>query len=137
MADTDYPGLRLQRDLTRRPYGGAWWPSGRDLAQQMRDLADAWPADRPAITRYVYLPPDVQRSDPAIMVRTRTLVLSLDDGTTCRLLLVPPETPSSEARDLLAQASDPESSWTRADFSTAGPAPTRDQPSHVGDRTDA
>lgn len=118
MATIASPQLRLQRDLTRRPYGGGWWPGGQGVAHELLDLVARWPTDLPSIVRYAYLSDDWDRSEAGVPARyrTRTLILVLSDRSTCRLLQIPTDTPADVADELLREASDPGSQWRRVDF---------------------
>lgn len=128
MADNDSPVLVLQPNLERRPVGGAWWPEGHGMSLELLDLVSRWPVERPSIVRYAYLPdewdlgpapvsvPTADGDARAPHLRTRILVLSLSDRTSCRLLLIPPETDPAVARGLLLEAGDPWSTWKRPDF---------------------
>ncbi|GAA3835453.1 DUF5994 family protein [Nocardioides panacisoli] len=118
MATVSSPALRLQRDLTRRPYGGGWWPSGSGVAREVLDLVEQWPANLPSILRYAYISDDWDQSESRVppRYRTRTLILSLSDRSSCRLLQIPTDTPADVAEELLARASDADSTWRRVDF---------------------
>jgi hypothetical protein len=114
------PTLRLQANHTNRPYGGAWWPAGDGMSHELLDLMTRWPADRPSIASYAYLHDDWDRSEAAVPARyrTRTLILILSDRSSCRLLLIPPDTSALVAGELLAEASNPLSKWRRMDFAS-------------------
>lgn len=118
MAAIVSPALRLQRDVTRRPYGGGWWPAGDGIAQELLDLVHRWPRELPTIVRYAYISEDWDQSEARVpaQYRTRTLILALEDRSTCRLLQIRPDTPAEVADELLAEASNPGSTWRRIDF---------------------
>lgn len=118
MATIAPPELRLQRDLTRRPYGGGWWPDGEGVAHELLDLVHRWPTELPSISRYAYISDDWDQSEARVppRYRTRTLILVLSDRSTCRLLQIPSDTPADVAEELLAEASNPGSMWRRVDF---------------------
>lgn len=118
MAAVISPELRLQADHTNRPYGGGWWPNGVGMSHEILDLMGRWPADRPSIVSYAYLHDDWDRAEASVPTRyrTRTLILILSDRSSCRLLLIPPDTGSEVAQELLTEASDPLSKWRRMDF---------------------
>ncbi|KAA1415853.1 hypothetical protein F0U44_19635 [Nocardioides humilatus] len=118
MAAITSPELRLQSDLTRRPYGGGWWPDGRGVSHELLDLMHRWPADLPKITSYAYISDDWDRSEASVPLeyRTRTLILVLADRSTCRLLQLPASTPADVADELLTEASYSGSMWRRIDF---------------------
>lgn len=137
MAAVKSPALVLQRDHTNRPYGGAWWPDGHELAHELLDLVGRWPADRPSIVSYTFLHDDWDRSESAVPLeyRTRTLILILGDRSSCRLLLIPHDTPAAVAEELMAQAGDPLSSWKRMDFASTFRQPAEGQPVLESDGT--
>jgi hypothetical protein len=114
------PTLRLQKDHTNRPYGGGWWPAGDGMSHELLDLMTRWPADRPSIASYAYLHDDWDRSEAAVpqRYRTRTMILMLNDRSSCRLLLIPTDTNPDVAKEFLAEASDPLSKWRRMDFAS-------------------
>lgn len=125
MADIASPALQLQRDLTRRPYGGCWWPDGAGVSREVLDLVHRWPADLPSIERYAYISDDWDQSEAKVPApyRTRTLILVLSDRSTCRLLQIPVDTPQDVAQELFAEACDPHTKWRRVDFVTTYRAP--------------
>lgn len=118
MAAIASPALRLQADLTRRPYGGGWWPNGQGMAHELLDLVHLWPPDLPSIVRYAYISDDWDQSEARVPIRyrTRTLILMLSDRSACRLLQIPTNTPAEVADELLTEASNPGSMWRRVDF---------------------
>ena len=128
MATVSQPELRLQLKHTNRPYGGGWWPGGNDLSHQILDLVDRWPTDRPSIVGYAFLRDDWDGSEAEVPTRylTRTLILTLSDRSSCRLLMIPQDTDPVTAEQLLTEASDPYTHWRRMDFaSTYRPALVR------------
>jgi hypothetical protein len=129
MAAIASPLLRLQKDVTRRPYGGGWWPDGEGVSHELLDLVHRWPADLPSISRYSYISDDWDQSEATVppRYRTRTLILVLSDRTTCRLLQIPTDTPPEVAEELLAEASDPVSHWRRVDFVSTLREPREEQ----------
>ncbi len=118
MAAVAPPTLRLQKDISRRPYGGAWWPDNDDESHALLDLMGRWPAELPSIERYAYISDDWDQSESVVPLRhrTRTLVLVLSDRSSCRLLQIPTDTPAEAAEELLAEASYSGSQWRRIDF---------------------
>lgn len=120
MAALAQPALRLQPKHTHRPYGGGWWPDRDELSLQLLDLRQRWPSDRPSIVNHSFLRDDWDRSEAEVHTRnlTRTLVLLLSDGSSCRLLMVPHHASCVVAEQILVEASDPRSTWSRMDFAT-------------------
>lgn len=118
MAVIASPVLQLQRDHTNRPYGGGWWPVGSSTSHELLDLVSRWPADRPSIVRYAFIDDAWDRAETAVPARyrTRTMVLALSDRSTCRLLVLPADTPPDVAALFLDEASNPHSKWLRMDF---------------------
>ncbi len=129
MATVISPALRLQRDHTNRPYGGAWWPDGDELSHELLDLVSRWPAERPSILSYAFLHDDWDRSESAVPLqyRTRTLILILSDRSSCRLLLIPRDTDPVVAEELLNEASNPDSKWKRMDFVSTFRSPAQEE----------
>lgn len=120
MAVLVQPALRLQPKHTHRPYGGGWWPTRDELSDQLSDLTQRWPSVRPSIVRHAFLHDDWDQSEAVVHTRnlTRTLVLLLSDGSSCRLLMIPHHASSAVAEQILKEASDPRSTWSRMDFAT-------------------
>lgn len=120
MAATSKSRLRLQTAHTNRPYGGGWWPEAADASQQLVDLVGQWPPDRPTILSYAFLNEDWDRSESSVPAehRTLTLILILSDRSSCRLLVVPAHTEAETAEELLAEASNPHTTWRRMDFAS-------------------
>ncbi len=125
MAAVKAPMLRLQDAHTNRPYGGGWWPDGHELSHELLDLVSRWPADRPSILSYAFLNDDWDKSESEVPLkyRTRTLILVLSDRSSCRLLLIPHDTDPEIAEELLAEASNPHTTWRRMDFVSTFRAP--------------
>ena len=120
MAAVAPPELRVQGKHTNRPYGGGWWPDGHELTHELRDLMARWPKGLPSIVGYAFLHDDWDSSDSSVppRYRTHTLVLALSDRSSCRLLVIPHDTDAVVADEILTEASDPHSSWTRLDFAS-------------------
>lgn len=131
MAAIASPVLQLQRDHTNRPYGGGWWPSASGTSHELIDLVSRWPADKPSIVRYAFIDDAWDRAETTVpqRYRTRTMVLALSDRSTCRLLVLPPDTPVEIAQRFLDEASDPHTRWLRTDFVSTFRTPTpREEP---------
>lgn len=113
--------LRLADEPGRDTLDGGWWPQSRDLALELADLVDHFPADQPRIVRALYSPPDWTSKPRQVRAATgwvKTGSFPRDDThlmllTTAgvgrpvlRLLVVPPELSQDQgAEALLAAAS--------------------------------
>ena len=116
------PTLRLQLSPTpgRGPLDGAWWPRSRALEDQLADLVDHFPAEAGRVSRALFSRPDWLTRPRKIKVARGTLktgsfpsddthlmLLMLSTGRELRLLVIPPDTPRDEARELMAHAASP------------------------------
>jgi hypothetical protein len=106
--------LALLTARTGASVDGAWWPQSRQLHDQIGRLFELWPDARGRIVRVLYSPPDWDdhpRSVPVPGGRvktgsfprddTRTLVLSMLDGSRRTLAVVPPDTEPDDAARIL------------------------------------
>ena len=102
---------------------GGWWPQSRDLAVELADLVDHFPAALGRVDRAVYSPPDWDTRPRAVTVArgrvktgsfpeddTHLMVLALSTRTSVRLLVVPPDHPAGE--QAMEIAADPANRWT-------------------------
>ena len=116
------PPLRL-RMTTRAGTGtldGGWWPHSRDLAVELADLVEHFPAASGRVIRAVVSPPDWETAPRQVKVArgfvkvgsfphddTHVILLGTADRTTLRLLVVPPDmTDDQGAEALLAAGTD-------------------------------
>ncbi|KRF02722.1 hypothetical protein ASG88_04985 [Nocardioides sp. Soil777] len=108
---------------------GGWWPRGRDLATEVEDLVDHFPAHLGRITRVLYSPPDWDGAVPHVRVAGRqveTCSLPHDDThhvdvlttdrTTLRLLVVPPDFNDADGEEALLAAATPGNSHAAEDL---------------------
>jgi hypothetical protein len=118
---TQVPSARfaLRPVLDRELPDGAWWPESRSLVDQLGGLFDLWPADAGRIVRVLYSPPDWDDSPRSVAVsgrRVKTgsfphddsheLTLALLDGQRRTITVIPPETATNEATEVLDGMSD-------------------------------
>ncbi len=116
------PGLRLQLSPIpgNGPLEGAWWPRSRDLDDELADLVDHFPAGVGRISRALFSRPDWLTRPRRIKVArgylktgsfpsddTHLMRLKLSSERELRLLVIPPDTPRDEARELLVHAASP------------------------------
>ncbi len=95
---------------------GAWWPQSRDLAVELADLVDHFPADRGRVVRALFSPPDWELSPRRVPVAagyvevgslprddTHVIDLRTSEHVLLHVLVVPPEfSPGQGAEALLA-----------------------------------
>lgn len=111
---------------------GAWWPHSKDLELELADLVDHFPTDVGQVSRAVFSRPDWLTSPHKITIArgslktgsfprddTHVVLLRLSTGKQLTLLVVPPDTPASAARDLMALASAPANSRSGSDLLAA------------------
>jgi hypothetical protein len=111
--------LRLR--MAERPghdhLDGAWWPQSRDLAIELADLVDHFPAVLGRIVRAVYSPPDWDLAPRRIPTAhgyvkvgsfprddTHLVLLKTSDRNVLRVLVVPPEMSDDQGSEALLAA---------------------------------
>lgn len=99
---------------------GAWWPQSRDLALEVADLVDHFPAESGRIQRLLFSPPDWDAAGAAGTRRVRAtrgtvkvgsfprddthlVILTLAPGERLHVLVVPSDHEPELADDLLAR----------------------------------
>jgi hypothetical protein len=108
------PRFVLRPVLDRSHPDGAWWPQSRSLGDQLGEFFDLWPADAGRIVRVLYSPPDWDDHPRSVAVQgrrvktgsfphddTHELTLALLDGQRRTISVIPPETPMTEATEIL------------------------------------
>jgi len=93
---------------------GAWWPENRRLSEQLGQLFAFWPLGAGRIARVLYSPPDWDDHPRSVavsgrMVKTGSfprddnhqLTLSLLGGQRRSITVIPPETPTQMAQEVL------------------------------------
>lgn len=116
---------------------GGWWPRSRDLASEVADLVDHFPAHLGRIIRVLYSPPDwdgvvrhvrvagrqvgtdALSPDDTHPVDTHHVDLQTTEGTTVRLLVVPPSFDAADGEESLLAASTPGNAHSAGDLLTA------------------
>jgi hypothetical protein len=110
--------LRMAEYPGRNHLDGGWWPQSRDLAVELADLVDHFPAQFGRIVRALISPPDWDPAPRRIPVAggylkvgsfprddTHLIRLKTSDRTVLRVLVVPPGfTDDQGAEALLAAA---------------------------------
>jgi hypothetical protein len=112
--------LRMSDDPGRDVLDGGWWPRSRDLAMELVDLADHFPASLGRVTRALVSPPDWDarvRSVPVdggdvtvesfIRDDTHLIELSTTSQPRLRVLVVPPEFTDDQGEEALLAAATP------------------------------
>ena len=107
-----------ERDTTRAAVDGAWWPKGSKLGVELPDLLAVFGLWIGAVHRVVYdpsawspAPPRIIRGNEMVSLNPYRLIFSDTIylmGTHSRdaiLFVLPPSTPSEDARLLLSQVS--------------------------------
>ena len=96
---------------------GGWWPQSRDLAIELADLVDHFPAVLGRIVRVVYSPPDWDPAPRRIPTTrgyvkvgsfprddTHLVLLKTSDRNVLRVLVVPPELSADQGSEALLAA---------------------------------
>jgi hypothetical protein len=110
--------LRMARHPGRSHLDGGWWPQSRELAVEIADLVDHFPAELGRIVRVLASPPDWEPFPRRLPVTggyvkvgsfprddTHLIYLKTSDRTMLRVLVVPPGfTRDQGAEALLAAA---------------------------------
>jgi hypothetical protein len=110
---------------------GAWWPQSRDLACELADLVDHFPAERGRVQRVLYSRPDRDTQPHRVAVArglmkvgsypdddTHLMMLRMSTRTDLRLLVVPPEHPTGG--QAMRLGADPTNRWSTAQILAAG-----------------
>ncbi len=95
--------LRMARTLGRDTLDGGWWPRSRELATELVELADHFPAALGHVTRVLVSPPDWDDRPRSVRVArgmvkvgsfprddTHLITLTTSNRTLLRVLVVPP-----------------------------------------------
>lgn len=153
---TDTPGtgtlrVRLAAPRKDRHLDGGWWPHSRDLAVELAELVAGLPADAGRAVRAVYSPPDWDTPPRRVPLArgylkvgsfprddSHVLDLRMLDGTTLRLLVVPPTADPQGADVALHAAAEAEGAGTAVTIlaamdPSAGDATDRREPGPVSD----
>lgn len=110
--------LRLRDAPGLARLDGGWWPQSRDLAVELADLVDHFPAERSRVVRALYSPPDWDAPPRRVPVArgyvkvgffprddTHQIHLRLWDTTTVHLLVVPSGTSQTRGTAAMRAAS--------------------------------
>ena len=98
---------------------GGWWPQSRDLAVELADLVDHFPAALGRVQHAVYSPPDWSSTPRRVRVRdgyveldavpeddTHVVLLRTSQRLTLRLLVVPHDFSDDQGAEALLAAAD-------------------------------
>lgn len=129
--------VRLAEPDPRNVLDGAWWPQTRDLAVELADLVDHFPADRAPVARALFSPPDWEAAPRRVPVArgyvkvgsfpgddTHLMTVALTDRTRLRILVIPPGFTSEQGEEALLAASTRRNGHGASDLL----AEVRDQP---------
>jgi Family of unknown function (DUF5994) len=119
--------LRMAAHPGRGELDGGWWPQSRDLAVELADLVDHFPAERGRIVRTLFSPPDWDPAPRRIPVArgyvkvgsfprddTHLVLLKTADHAVLRVLVVPPGMSSDQGDEALLAAATPGYAHTAA-----------------------
>jgi hypothetical protein len=108
---------------------GGWWPQSRDLAVELADLIDHFPSQFGRVARALFSPPDWDAAARRIPVAgryvkvgsfprddTHLILLRMSDGSTLRLLVVPPSFSDDQGDEALLAASSRGNAHSAADL---------------------
>ncbi|WP_159081362.1 DUF5994 family protein [Nocardioides sediminis] len=123
------PRLRLVTPAGDDRLDGGWWPRSRDLAVEVADLLDHFPAHLGRVTSVLCSPPDWDRVVHHVQATGRRVETGLlphadshrvdlrtADGTTVRLLVVPPTFGDADGEEALLAASTPGNAHSAGDL---------------------
>jgi hypothetical protein len=111
---TPAPRFALRPVFDRRLPDGSWWPENRMLRKQLGQLVALWPPEAGRIIGVLYSSPDWDDHPGLVAVPGRSiktgalpdddthqLRLSLRGGQRRSITVIPPETPTRDAEELL------------------------------------
>lgn len=112
--------LRMGRTTGVDRLDGAWWPQSRDLAVELADLVDHFPAEHGRVVRALFSPPDWDPAPRRIPVATgyvkvgsfprddtHVIELKTSDRTVLHVLVVPPGLTDDQGAEALLAAATP------------------------------
>lgn len=134
---TDTLRVVLAAPRKNRPLDGGWWPHTRDLAAELAELVAGLPTEAGRAVRAVYSPPDWDTPPRRVPLArgylkvgsfprddSHVIDLRMLDGTTLRLLVVPPTAHPAQARSALQAAAEPAGTRTATSIlATMAPRP--------------
>ena len=111
---TSSPRFALRLTFDPRLPDGVWWPESRRLSEQLAKLYALWPPEAGRILGVHYSPPDWDDHPHSVAVPgltistaalphddTHQLTLTLRGGFRRSIRVIPPETPTRDAEQLL------------------------------------
>ena len=132
-----------------RRLDGGWWPHSRDLAVELAQLLAGLPEETGRAVRAVYSPPDWDTPPRRVPLASgylkvgsfprddsHLLDLRMLNGTTLRLLVVPPTADPQRARTALDAAAAEGDTGTVATILSAMDPPSEEQPDQPSDDPD-
>ncbi len=132
-----------------RRLDGGWWPHSRDLAVELAQLLAGLPEETGRAVRAVYSPPDWDTPPRRVPLASgylkvgsfprddsHLLDLRMLNGTTLRLLVVPPTADPQRARTALDAAAAEGDTGTVATILSAMDPPSEEQPDQPSDDWD-
>ena len=109
--------LRLNEDPGRDVLDGGWWPQSRDLATELADLVDHFPAEAGRVMRVLYSPPDWDTRARRVAVAggyvkagffpqddTHLMHLTMTTAKPLKLLVIPPAFSRAQGEEALLAA---------------------------------
>jgi hypothetical protein len=121
--------LRMGRTMGVDRLDGGWWPQSRDLAVELADLVDHFPADRGRVVRALFSPPDWDPAPRRVPVGTgyvkvgsfprddtHLIELKTSDRTVLHVLVVPPGFSEDQGTEALLAAATPGNSHAAGDL---------------------
>lgn len=121
--------LRMAEHLGRNHMDGGWWPQSRDLAVELADLVDHFPARFGRIVRAVFSPPDWDPAPRRIPVAggyvkvgsfprddSHLIRLKTSDRTVLDVLVVPPGFTEDQGAEALRAAATSGNSHSATDL---------------------
>jgi hypothetical protein len=111
---TSFPRFAYRPAFDPRLPDGVWWPESRRLSEQLAKLCALWPPEAGRILGVHYSPPDWDDHPHSVAVPglrittaalphddTHQLTLTLRGGVRRSIRVIPPETPTRDAEQLL------------------------------------
>lgn len=121
--------LRMAESPGRDRLDGGWWPQSRDLAVELADLVDHFPADLGRIVRAGYSPPDWDPAPRRVPVAggyvkvgsfprddTHLINLTISNRTVLRVLVVPPGFSTAQGGEAMLAVATRGNAHTAADL---------------------
>lgn len=121
--------LRMGRTSGVDRLDGAWWPQSRDLAVELADLVDHFPAESGRVVRALFSPPDWDPAPRRVPVATgyvkvgsfprddtHVIDLRTSDHQLLHVLVVPPDFSAGQGAEALLAGGTPGNSQAATDL---------------------